>query len=151
MSGVQPLDVGAAVDEGEQACRARGRDAERVGELRGVHAAQLAGRHGGAERADRAGRMEAAVAQVRRAGAGERDVGLVTGHHRFDQRGAGRAALVADAEDGGNDDAAAMRRAVAVAVVEFDAVRCGAAEKRRIEHVGTAGAAGHRDLTGRTH
>ena len=33
VAGVQPLDVAAAVDEGEQAGRARGRDAERMGEL----------------------------------------------------------------------------------------------------------------------
>ena len=34
VAGVQALDVGAAVDEGEQPGRARGRDAERIGELR---------------------------------------------------------------------------------------------------------------------
>ncbi len=33
MAGVQPLDVGAAVDEGEQPGRARRRDAERIGEV----------------------------------------------------------------------------------------------------------------------
>ena len=38
VAGVQALDVGAAVDEGEQPGRARGRDAERVGELRGATA-----------------------------------------------------------------------------------------------------------------
>ena len=42
MAGVQPLDVAAAVDEGEQAGGAGGRDAERVGALRGVEPAQLA-------------------------------------------------------------------------------------------------------------
>jgi hypothetical protein len=95
--------------------------------------------------------MEAATAQVRRAGAGERDVGLVAGHHRLDQRGAGRAALVADAENGGNNNAAAVCRAVAIAVIELDAVRCGAAEESGVEQVGAAGAAGHRDFPGGPH
>ena len=97
VAGVQPLDVAAAVDEGEQSGRARGRDAERVGELLGVEPAQLAGRHRRAERPDRAGRMEAALAQVGRAGARRGDVGLVAGDDRLDQRRAGDPPVVADA------------------------------------------------------
>ena len=86
VAGVQPLDVAAAGDEGEQPGGARRRDAERVGELLRVEPAQLGGRHRGAERPDRAGRMEAALAQVRRAGAGQADVGLVARDDRLDQR-----------------------------------------------------------------
>ena len=44
-----------------------------------------------------------------------------------------------------------MRRAVAVAVVELDAVRRGAAEERGVEQVGAPRAAGHRDFAGRPH
>ena len=77
--------------------RARRRDAERVGELLRVQAAQLAGRHRGAERPDRAGRMEAALAQVRRAGAGQADVGLVARDDRLDQRAARGVPVVGDA------------------------------------------------------
>ena len=94
MPGVQPLDIAAAGDEGEQPGRARRRDAERMGELRRVQAAQLSGRHRGAERADRAGRMEAALAQFRRAGAGQANVGLVARDDRLDQRAAAGAPLV---------------------------------------------------------
>ena len=151
VAGVQPLDVAAAVDEREQAGRARGRKAERMAELVGIEPAQLAGRHGGAERADRAGRMEAALAQVGRAGARERDRGLVTRHDGFDQRLAAGVLRVGDAERRRNDGAAAMRRAVAVAVVKLDAVRRGAAEERRIEQIGAPRAAGHRHVSGRTH
>ena len=61
----------------------------------GVEAAQLGDRDRGAERADRAGRMEAALAQIRRAGAREADRDLVAGDDRLDQRGAARAVLVA--------------------------------------------------------
>ena len=45
-----------------------------------------------------------------------------------------------------------MRRAVAVAVVELDAVRRGAAEERGVEQVGAPRAARHRDFAaaGRT-
>ena len=118
----------------------------------GVQAAQLAGRHGGAERADRAGRMKAALAQVGRAGAGERDVGLVAGDDRLDQR-ARRSprAVVADREHRRHHHAAAMRRAVAIAVVELDAMRRRAAEEGGVEQVGAPGAARHRDVPGRPH
>ena len=44
-----------------------------------------------------------------------------------------------------------MRRAVAVAVVEFDAVRRGAAEEGGVEQVGAALASRHRDFPGRPH
>ena len=98
VAGVQPLDVAAAVDEGEQAGGARCRNAERMAELVGGQAAQLAGRHGGAERPDRAGRMKAALAQVGRAGARERDRGLVARHDRLDQRRAAGILRVGDAE-----------------------------------------------------
>ena len=90
VAGVQALDVGAAVDEGEQAGGGARRDAERVGDLLRVEAAQLGDRHRGAERADRAGRMEAALAQVGRAGAREADRDLVAGDHRLDQLRAAR-------------------------------------------------------------
>ena len=95
--------------------------------------------------------MEAALAQVGRAGAGERNVGLVAGDDRLDQRAAGGVPVVADASTAGTIDAAAMRRAVAVAVVELDAVRGGAAEEGGVEQVGAPRAAGHRDLAGRPH
>ena len=82
---VQSLDVGAAVDEREQAGGGARRDAERVGDLLRVEAAQLRDRDRRAERADRAGRMEAALAQVRRAGAREADRDLVAGDDRLDE------------------------------------------------------------------
>src|SRR6202008_1849024 len=58
---MQALDVGAAVDEGEQAGGGPCRDAERVGDLLRREATQLRHRDRGAERADRAGRVEAAL------------------------------------------------------------------------------------------
>jgi len=57
VAGVQPLDVGAAVDECEQPGRARGGDAECVGELPGRESAQLAGGHDRTEYADRGVRI----------------------------------------------------------------------------------------------
>ena len=117
----------------------------------GVEAAQLGDRDRGAERADRAGRVEAALAQVGRAGAREADRDLVAGDHRLDQLRAADAALVADAERGRNDGAAAMRRADAVAVVELDAVRRRAAEERGVEQVVALGAARHRDRAAAAH
>ena len=59
---------------------------------------------------------------------------------------AARAALVADAERGRHDRAAAMRRADAIAVVELDAVRRRAAEERGVEQVVALRAARHRDF-----
>ena len=65
VAGMQPLDVGAAVDKGEQPARARAGDAQRVRERCAGQPAELAGRHRRAEHRDRAGRMEAAVTQLR--------------------------------------------------------------------------------------
>ena len=90
VAGVQALDVGAAIDEGEQAGGRARRDAERVGDLLRGESAQLGDRDRRAERADRAGRMEAALAQVGRAGAREADRDLVAGDDRLDQLRAAR-------------------------------------------------------------
>ena len=148
---MQALDVGAAVDEGEQAGGGARRDAERVGDLLRVEAAQFRDRDRCAERADRAGRMEAALAQIRRAGAREADRDLVAGDDRLDQLRAADAALVADAERRRHHRAAAMRRADAIAVVELDAMRRRAAEERRIEQVVSFGASGHRNAAAGAH
>src|SRR5882757_3314087 len=110
MAGVQTLDVGAAVDEGEQAGGCACRDPERIGDLRGIEAADFRDRDRRAERPDRAGRVKAALAQVRRAGAGEADCNLVAGDYGLDQPWARNAALIANTERGRNDRAAAMRR-----------------------------------------
>ena len=72
------------------------------------------------------------------AGAREADRGLVACDHGFDQRASARLVLVADAQRRGHDDAAAMRRAGAVAVVELDAVRRRAAEEGGVEQVGAS-------------
>ena len=135
VAGVQALDVGAAVDEGEQAGGGARRDAERVGDLLRVEPAQLRDCDRRAERADRAGRMEAALAQIGRAGAREADRDFVASDDRLDDLRAARATLVADAERRRYDRAAAMRRADTIAVVQLDAVRRRAAEERRIEQV----------------
>src|SRR5262245_56061293 len=95
--------------------------------------------------------MEAALAQVRRAGAREADRDLVPGDDRFDQLCARDGALVADTERGGDNCAAAMRGADAVAVIELDAVRGRAAEKGRIEQIVALGASGHRDRAAAAH
>ena len=151
VAGVQALDVGAAVDEGEQAGGGARRDAERVGDLLRRKPAQLRDRDRGAERPDRAGRMEAALAQIGRAGAREADRDLIAGDHRLDDLRAARAALVADAERGRHDGAAAMRRADAIAVVQLDAVRRGAAEEGGIEQVVALRAARHRNVAAAAH
>ena len=97
-----------------------------------------------AERPDRTGRVEATLAQVRRA-RGPDILPPVAGDHRFDQLRARNAALVADAEGRRNDRAAAMRRTDAIAVVEFDAVRrC--RRGMRVEDIMALRAAGHRDV-----
>src|SRR6266567_9385453 len=116
MAGVQTLDVGAAIDEREQAGGCARRDAERIGDLRGIEVADLCDGDRRAERSDRAGRMEAALAQVRRAGAGQTYGHFIAGDHRFDQPRAADAALVADAERSRNDRAATMRRTDTIAV-----------------------------------
>src|SRR5260370_42681890 len=79
VAGVQPLDVGAAIDEGEQAAGARRGKPERVCELLGGQRAELAGGRGRTEYADRGGRMESALAQLRVAGAADRDHRFVPG------------------------------------------------------------------------
>ena len=135
MTRVQALDVGAAIDEGEQPRGGARRDAERVGDLLGGETAQPGDRDGRAERADRAGRMEAALAQIGRARACEANRHFIAGDDRFDDLRTACAALVADAERRRHDRAAAMRRADAIAVVELDAVRGGAAEECGIEQV----------------
>ncbi|MEI9805607.1 MAG: hypothetical protein WDN48_15870 [Pseudolabrys sp.] len=71
MAGVQPLDVGATVDEREQARRTAGRDAERVGNLDRRQIEQPCRGGGGAEHAGRAGRMKAALAEIGMAGTGD--------------------------------------------------------------------------------
>src|SRR5713226_6764907 len=72
------------------------RDAARVGELDRRKGAQLAGRHRGAEHADRGGRMEAALAQVGMAGPPDGDFRLIAGDDCLDQCLAADAALVAE-------------------------------------------------------
>src|SRR5436190_1764577 len=62
VAGVQPLDVAAAVDEGEQPAGARGSEAERIRETHSGKRAELAGGRGRAEHADRGGRVESALA-----------------------------------------------------------------------------------------
>ncbi len=151
VAGMQALDVGAAVDEGEQSRRARGGDAERVGELRLREAAQLAGGHDRAEHADRRGRMKSALAQVGMAGAADRDLGLVAGDHRLHQRAPPGAAVVTDRKQRRHHHAARMHRALPEAVVELDAVGRRAAEESGIEEIGAPRAAGHRNAAGRAH
>src|SRR5262249_11268775 len=108
MPGVQSLDIGAAIDEGEQAGRAGGGDAQGVGELDLVEAKQLAGCHRGTERADRTGRVESAPAQIAMTGTRRADGGLVAGNDSRKQRLAVGAARASDGERGRNDDAAAV-------------------------------------------
>src|SRR3954451_11345347 len=98
MTGVQALDVSAAVDKGEQAGRCARRDAERIGDLLSVEATQLGDCYRSAERTHRTGRMKATLAQVRRARAREADRDFVTGDNRFNQLRAGDAALIAHAQ-----------------------------------------------------
>src|SRR6185436_7309455 len=98
VASVQALDVGAAVDEREQAGRSTPRDAERIGDLLCSQAAQLRHRDSRAERADRAGRVKAALAQVWRARAGEADRDLIARDDRLDELRARDRALVPDTE-----------------------------------------------------
>ena len=94
--------------------------------------------------------MEAASLEVRFTRAvAQPHMDFVSADDGLDQLRAARLAVGGHRNDGGNDDAAAMRRAVAVAVVELDAVRGGAAEERGVEQVGAARAAGHRHGAGR--
>src|SRR5207237_3667670 len=86
VAGVQPLDVAAAVDEGEQPAGARGGEAERVRESVGRKGTELAGGCGRTELADRRGWVESALAQVGMAGAADRDHRLVAGDDRLHQR-----------------------------------------------------------------
>ena len=113
--------------------------------------AQLAGGHDRAEHADRGGGMEAALAQIGMAGAADRDLGLVAGDDRLDQRFAIGMALVAEREHRRHHHAARMHRALAEAVVELDAVRGGAAEEGGVDEIGAPRAAGHRHAAGRAH
>src|SRR5215813_10947811 len=103
--------------------------------------AQLAGRHRGAEHRHCAGRMEAAMAQRRMAGATNRRDGLVAGDDRLDHVLAARALGVADRQRRGDDRAAGMHRAFGVAVIELDAMRGGAAEESRVDEIGPTRAA----------
>ena len=119
-------------------------------ELLRREAAQLADRHGGAEHRDRAGRVEAAVAQVRMHGAADRGDGLVARDHRLDQFDAAGLLDIARRQDRRHHGATGMHRALGVAVVELDAVRGGAAEEGSIDQVGAAGAARHRHVAGGT-
>ena len=95
--------------------------------------------------------MKAALAQIGMAGARNRDRCLVAGDDRLDHLRAARAARIAGREHGGHYGTARMHRALAIAVVELDAVAGGAAEKGRIEQVGAARAARHRDVAGPAH
>jgi hypothetical protein len=129
--------------------RARGRDPERVGELQGREPAQPARRHDRTEHAARRRGMKAALAQVGMTGAADGDLGLVARDDRLDQRGAGDAPVVAEREHRRHHHAARMQRALAEAVVELDAVGGSTAQERRVDEVGAAGAARHRNAAGR--
>ena len=95
--------------------------------------------------------MKAAPAQVGMAGAADRDLGLVAGDHRLDQRRAAAGTRMAGRQQHRHHHAAGMHGTLPVAVVHLDAVRGGAAEERGIEEIGAPRAARHRNAAGRPH
>src|SRR5262245_35738636 len=150
VAGVQPLDVAATVDEGEQAARARGGKPERVGEALGGKPGELAGGYRRAEHTDGGGGMKSTLAQLRMAGAADRDHRLIAGNDRLHQRLSSAVARATERQRRRYHDAARMHRALAEAVIELDAMRGGAAEEGGIDEVGPPRATRHWNAPGRT-
>jgi hypothetical protein len=88
--------------------------------------------------------VEAALAQVGMARARQRDRGFVAGDDGGQQHLAVGTAAMSNGQRRRHHDATAMRGAVAIAVVELDAVRSRAAQEGSVEQVGAARTTRHR-------
>src|SRR5215472_4988358 len=93
--------------------------------------------------------MKSTLAQVRMAGAADRDHGLIAGDNRLHERASIGLSVVAERQHRRHNYAARMHRALPEAVVEFDAVGGGAAEEGGIDDIAAPRAAGHRNAAGR--
>src|SRR5262249_33668975 len=86
--------------------------------------------------------------QIRMTGSCDRNRSFVTSNDSLDQRFSGRASVIGDGKDGRDDGASGMHRALAIAIVELDAVSGSASEKSSVEQVGAPRAARHWNPTG---
>src|SRR5262249_59887054 len=100
------------------------------------------------EHADGGGGMKSALAQLRMAGAADRDHRLIAGNDRLHQRLSIAMARATERERRRHHDAARMHRTLAEAVIELDAMGGSAAKKGGIDEVGPPRAAWHRNGAG---
>src|SRR5262249_60948323 len=108
-------------------------------------AADFAGGLGGGDPAHRRCGMESALAQLGMARAADRNIRLIAGNERFDQRCSACTLLIGQREHHRHDHAARMNGALAETVIELDAVGARAAEEGGIEEIGPARAPGYRN------
>ena len=145
VTGMKPLDVGSAVDEGEQARRAAGGNAESVRGLLRRQLQQPCRGGGRAEYAGRAGRMKTALAQIGMAGGSDRGNDFVADDGRLKHRAAARSMFVGERDHRGDHGDAGMHRTLAITVVELDAVTGRAGDEGCVQQIRAPFAAGHRN------
>ena len=89
--------------------------------------------------------MKTALAQIGMAGARYGDDRLIADDNGLERRATTDSSLVAKRNYRGNRNYAGMNRTLPIAVIQFDAMAGGASDISRIEQIGAALAAGHRN------